>query len=194
MIRLWSLAAILALSSAPALAQERALNDAEVLALADRQAIWCENWDDLSRDCESLYTLRREADGRLVLAGMFLLMDGPPIIITLADVVTLEHGRLCSSGATDELVIQATISGAAAPNMAEAFRVMLAESMAEYQTSLICQQFFTTGDPEMMGEIITADDQRLYDFESTYRLGTFDSEFLLRPQVAEELEQTMTDL
>jgi hypothetical protein len=78
--------------------------------------------------------------------------------------------------------------------MAEAFRAILAESMADYQTSIICQQLFSAGDPEMLGEIITADDQRLYDFESTYRLGTFDSGFLLRPQVAEEPEQTMTDL
>ncbi|MBN8552880.1 MAG: hypothetical protein J0L52_08305 [Caulobacterales bacterium] len=175
-------------------AQERTLSDAEVLTLADGQTIWCENWNDRSRDCESLYTLRREADGRLVLAGMFLLAEAPAILITLADVVTLEHGRLCSSGNTDELVIQARVAGVPSVEMSEAFRAVLAESMAEYRTSTICQQFLSMGDPEMMGEIVTADDQRLYHFESTYRLGTADSGFLLRTQVADQPEQMMTDL
>jgi len=178
----------------PVCAQERAMGDAEVLALADRQAIWCENWSEATRDCESLYTLRREADGRLILAGMFVLTDRPLIEVTLADIVTLEQGRICSSGATSELAIQARLAGVASQEVTAMVRSLLAQSMAEYENSIICQQFFTSGDPEAMGEIVTADDVRLYDFESTYRLGTVDSGFLLRPQIGETPEQEFIDL
>ena len=170
------------------------MGDAEVLALADRQAIWCENWSEATRDCESLYTLRREADGRLILAGMFVLTDRPLIEVTLADIVTLEQGRICSCGATSELTIQARLAGVASQEVTAMVRSLLAQSMAEYENSIICQQFFTSGDPETMGEIVTADDVRLYDFESTYRLGTVDSGFLLRPQIGETPEQEFIDL
>ena len=170
------------------------MGDAEVLALADRQVVWCENWSDETRDCESLYTLRREADGTLVLAGMFILTDQPLIQVTLAEVMTLESGRLCSSGSTEELNIRATLAGTPSPEMSAMVRMLLTESMAEYSESTICQQFFSTGDPEIMGEIVTADDLRLYDFESTYRLGTFDSDFLLRPQIGDEPDTGMIDL
>ena len=47
-----------------------ALTDAEGLDLADRQVVWCENWSDETRDCETLYTLRREADGTLISAAL----------------------------------------------------------------------------------------------------------------------------
>ena len=73
-------------------------------------------------------------------------------------------------------------------------RLILSESMAEYAESTLCQQFIATGDPNTMGEIVTADDIRLYDFESTYRLGAFDSGFLLRPQMNERAEEGMIDL
>lgn len=180
--------------AAPAVAQEQAMGDAEILALADRQAVWCENWSDETQDCESLYTLRREPDGQLVLAGMFILSDRPTVQVIMAEVVTLENGRLCSSGDTDDLNIQASLAGAPSPEMSAMVRMLFAESMADYAQSTICQQFFTTGDPQFMGEIVTADDVRLYDFESTYRLGTFNSGFLLRPQIGDEPDMGMIDL
>lgn len=178
----------------PLQAQERALGDAEVLALADSHAIWCENWSETTRDCESLYTLRREPDGQLILAGMFLLTDRPAIMITIADIVTLENGRICSSGNIDDTNLQASVGGVPSAHMTDTVRLMLAEGMAEYQNSIICQQFFTEGDPGFMGEIVTADDQRLYDFESTYRMGTPETGFLLRPQIGDEPEQETIDL
>ena len=142
MIRSLALVAAIALAG-PAFAQERPLTDAEVLDLAVREAVWCENWSDETRDCESLYTLRQEADGALISAGMFILTLDPLIQVTVADRVTLQDGRLCSSGSTDEL---------------------------------------------------NADDERLYDFESTYRLGTFGSGFLLRPVIADTPDEGQTQL
>ena len=41
---------------------------------------------------------------------------------------------------------------------------------------------------------ITADDQRLYDFESTYRLGAVDSGFLLRPMLGAPPQDEQTHL
>lgn len=180
--------------AAPVVAQERVLSDGEVLALADRQALWCESWSDETRDCESLYTLRRESDGRLVLAGMFVLTSRPLVEVTVAKVVTLEEGRLCSSGSTDDLNVRATLAGAPSPEMSAMVRGLYAVRMADYVESTICQQFIATGDPAVMGEIITADDIRQQDFESTYRLGDFDSGFLLRPQIGDEREAGMIDL
>lgn len=194
MIRPLLLAAVALALPAGALAQERALTQAEVLDLADRQAVWCENWSDETRDCESLYMLRREADGTLISAGMFVLSLDPLIEVTIADRVTLEDGRLCSSGSTDELNIQATLAGRPSAQATQMVRFMLAESMVEYAESVICQQLFTNGDPEWLGEIITADDLRLYDFESTYRVGTLDSGFLLRPMAAASSENEQTQL
>ncbi len=178
-----ALSGAVAVLPAAALAQERPLNDQEVLALADRQAVWCENWSDETRDCETLYMLRREEDGSLISAGMFVLSQNPTIQVTIADRVTLQDGRLCSSGSTDELNIEATVGGRPSVEAGLMVRLLLSESMAAYQESEICQQLFTSGDPEWMGEIITADDLRLYDFESTYRIGTLDSGFLLRPMI-----------
>lgn len=169
-------------------AQDRALTDAEVLDLADRQVVWCENWSEETRDCETLYTLRRDADGSLISAGMFVLTQDPLIQVTIADRVTLQNGRLCSSGSTDELNIVASRNGRPSAEASMMVRFLMAESMAEYAETTICQQLLATGDPEYLGEVITADDERLYDFESTYRLGTFDSGFLLRPVIGEPTE------
>lgn len=169
-------------------AQDRALTDAEVLDLADREVIWCENWSDETRDCETLYTLRREADGTLISVGMFVLTQDPLIQVTIADRVTLQDGRLCSSGSTDELNIVATRGGRPSAEASLMVRYLMAESMAEYAETTICQQLLSTDDPEYLGEVITADDERLYDFESTYRLGTFDSGFLLRPVIGEQTD------
>lgn len=194
MLRLLALAALLVSTALPAQAQERALTDVEVLDLADRQILWCENWSNATRDCESLYMLRRDPDGTLIQAGMFLLTDQPHIQITVAEVVSLENGRLCSSGSTENQTIQATLDGRPSPEMTAMARVILAESMAEYADSMICQQLFTSGDPNALGEIITADDLRLYDFESTYRLGPIDSGFLLRPVLNAEPDEGFIDL
>ena len=194
MIRPPVLAAAIALLAAPALAQERPLGDAEVLRLADTQAVWCENWSDETRDCESLYMLRREPDGSLLTAGMFTLSASPEIRVVIVDRVTLENGRLCSAGSTDELNIQATMEGRPSAEMSAMVRLLLAESMAEYADTTICQQLLTTGDPERLGEIITSDDQRLYDFESTYRIGTVDSGFLLRAAAGDDIQEGLSDL
>lgn len=194
MKRLLALALGLVFLPHPLAAQEQALGDADILALADRQAVWCENWSDTTRDCESLYTLRREPDGGLVLAGMFLMTDRPALLVTMAETVTLENGRLCGTGSTDDLNIRATLAGVPSPEATQVVRAMLAEGMAEYAEARICQQFFSDGDPDHMGEIVTADDQRLYDFESVYRLGTATSGFLLRPQVEDEPAHETIDL
>lgn len=177
------LAALTACGAAQA--QDRPLTDAEVLDLADRQVVWCENWSDETRDCETLYTLRREADGSLISAGMFILTQTPLIQVTIADRVTLQDGRLCSSGSTDDLNIVASRDGRPSTEASLMVRFLMAESMAEYAETTICQQLLATDDPEYLDEIITADGERLYDFESTYRLGTFDSGFLLRPVIGE---------
>lgn len=186
--------AVAAAAAGPALAQERPLGDAEVLALADNQVVWCENWSEETRDCETLYMLRREADGGLVSAGMFLLSDNPLIQVTIADRVTLENGRLCSSGSTEELNVEATLGGRPSPETTMMVRMLMAESMAEYAETTICQQLFSNGDPEWLGEIITSDDTRLYDFESTYRLGTVESGFLLRPVLGEPTDDEQIQL
>lgn len=176
-------------------AQDRALTDAEVLDLADRQVVWCENWSDETRDCETLYTLRREADGTLISAGMFLLTLEPLIQVTIADRVTLQDGRLCSSGSTDDLNIVATRDGRPSAEASMMVRFLMAESMIEYAETTVCQQLLATDDPDYLDEIITADEERLYDFESTYRLGTFDSGFLLRPVIgSEDSEEGQTQL
>lgn len=194
MVRLAVFAALLITPPLVAQAQERPLSDSEVLDLADRQVLWCENWSDVTRDCESLYLLRREPDGSLIQAGMFLLTDTPNIQITVAETVTLENGRLCSSGSTEAQTIMATLDGQPSPEMTAMARVILSESMAEYADSTICQQLFTSGDPEALSEIITADDLRLYDFESTYRLGSINSGYLLRPVLGAEPDEGFTDL
>lgn len=194
MTRLACLAAIAAALAAPALAQERPLTDAEVLDLAQRQAVWCENWSEETRDCESLYMLRQEADGSLTSAGMFLLTERPEIRFMIAETVRLENGRLCSSGSTDELNVQATRDGAPSAQDTLMVRMLLAESMADFADATICLQLVSTGDPEVLGEIITADDLRLYDFESTYRLGTVDSGFLLRPMIDDRQDEGQTAL
>ena len=193
MIRSLALVAAIALAG-PAFAQERPLTDAEVLDLAVREAVWCENWSDETRDCESLYTLRQEADGALISAGMFILTLDPLIQVTVADRVTLQDGRLCSSGSTDELNIVASRDGRPSVEASMMVRFLMAESMAEYAETTICQQLFTSADPDSMSEIITADDERLYDFESTYRLGTFGSGFLLRPVIADTPDEGQTQL
>lgn len=190
-----SLALVVALAAgAPAQAQERALTDEEVLALAERQAVWCENWSEATRDCETLYMLRRDGDGGLVSAGMFLLSSDPLIQVTIADRVTLENGRLCSSGSSDELNIEATMNGQPSAQATVMVRMLMAESMAAYADTTICQQLFSNGDPEWLGEIITSDDSRLYDFESTYRIGSLDSGFLLRPMLGEPTEDGQIQL
>lgn len=194
MIRPSLIAAALGLLAAPALAQERPLGDAEMLQLADSQAVWCENWSEQTRDCESLYMLRREPDGSLISSGMFILSAEPEVRVVIADRVTLTDGRLCSSASTDELNIQATMAGQPSVQMSSVVRLLLAESMEEYADTTLCQQLLTTGDPAMLGEIITADDQRLYDFESTYRMGTAESGFILRPMVEQDADPGMTDL
>ena len=194
MFRLVILSLMFVAGPLAAQAQERALTDAEVLDLADRQILWCENWSDATRDCESLYLLRREADGTLIRAGMFLLTEDPDVQITVAQIVTLEHGRLCAAGSTDDQTILATLDGRSSPEMSAVARVILTESMAEYAEAAICQQLFSQGDPDALGEIITADDIRLYDFESTSRLGRIDSGFLLRPVLGDEPEEGFTDL
>lgn len=165
----------------PAAAQHRPLTDEEVMDLVRREAVWCENWSDETRDCDSLYMLRQEADGGLVQIGMFALTEAPAVQAVIADRVTLADGRLCSSGSVEELSIRATIDGRASPEAALMFQDMLAQAMAEFAEAEICQQLVDTGDPERLGEIITADGDRLSDFESTYRLGTVETGFLLRP-------------
>lgn len=194
MVRLAVFIVLLIAAPLAAHAQERPLTDAEVLDLADRQVLWCENWSDATRDCESLYLLRRDPDGSLIQAGMFLLTETPSVQITVAEAVTLENGRLCSSGSTETQTIMATLDGRASPEMTAMARVILTESMAEYADSTICQQLFTSGDPEALNEIITADDLRLYDFESSYRLGSINSGFLLRPVLGSEPDEGFTDL
>lgn len=170
------------------------MTDAEVLDLAAREVVWCENWSDETRDCETLYTLRQEADGSLISAGMFVLTLDPLIQVTIADRVTLQDGRLCSSGSTDELNIVASRDGRPSVEASMMVRFLMAESMAEYAETTICQQLFATPDPEYISEIITADEERLYDFESTYRLGTFGSGFLLRPVIGDTAEEGQTQL
>jgi hypothetical protein len=193
MIRYVALLAALTLCGA-AQAQSRPLTDSEVLDLAAREAVWCENWSDETRDCETLYTLRQEADGALISAGMFILTLNPLIEVVIADRVTLQDGRLCSSGSTDELNIVASRDGRPSVEASMMVRLIMAESMAEYADTIICQQLLATGDPEYVGEIITADEERLYDFESTYRLGTFGSGFLLRPVIGEATDEGQTQL
>ena len=110
MPRLSCLTLALCLVAAPfaVAAQERPLTDDEVRDLARREVVWCENWSDDTRDCESLYMLRGGADGALIQSGMFVMSEQPAIRVLVAEVVTLIDGRLCSSGSTDELNIQAT--------------------------------------------------------------------------------------
>ena len=67
-------------------------------------------------------------------------------------------------------------------------RALFTEAMAEYADAQICQQLFATDDPAALEEIITADEERLPDFESSYRLGTVETGFLLRPVMDEESE------
>ena len=193
MIRPLAFLSALALCGA-AQAQDRPMTDAEVLDLAAREVVWCENWSDETRDCETLYTLRQEADGTLISAGMFILTLDPLIQVTIADRVTLQDGRLCSSGSTDELHIVAARDGQPSAEASMMVRFLMAESMAEYAETTICQQLFATADPEVISEIITADEDRLYDFESTYRLGTFGSGFLLRPVIGEAPDEGQTQL
>ncbi|WP_296814377.1 hypothetical protein [Brevundimonas sp.] len=186
MSRLSCLAAAASLATAPALAQERPLTDEEVLGLAREEAVWCENWSDQTRDCESLYMLRQAPDGTLVQSGMFLMSDAPAIRVIVAERVSLTNGRLCSSGSTEELNIQATMDGQPSLEATLMVRALLTEAMAEFADAQICQQLFATDDPQRLEEIITADEERLTDFESSYRLGTVDTGFLLRPVIEDE--------
>lgn len=188
------LAVAVSLLALPAAAQDRPLTDAEVLDLAHREAVWCENWSEATRDCDSLYMLRQEADGTLVQAGMFLFSETPRIQVFVAEPVALADGRLCSSGSTDELNIRATLDGRPSPEATMMIRALFAEAMADFAEAEICQQLLSAADPEAMGEIITADGERLTDFESTYRLGTLESGFLLRPMAPIESEDGQVTL
>jgi hypothetical protein len=190
MPRLSCLTLALCLVAAPfaVAAQERPLTDDEVRDLARREVVWCENWSDDTRDCESLYMLREGADGALIQSGMFVMSEQPAIRVLVAEVVTLIDGRLCSSGSTDELNIQATMDGQPSLEASLMVRALFTEAMAEYADAQICQQLFATDDPAALEEIITADEERLPDFESSYRLGTVETGFLLRPVMDEESE------
>lgn len=176
------LLAALLLAPAPALAQDRPLSAEEVLDIARREAVWCEDYREATRDCEGLYMLRQEPDGTLVSSAMFLLTEQPRVEFLVAEVVELAGDRLCSPGSVDGLNIQATVEGQPAPPvMVMAIRQVFADNLAEHADKTICQRLLATGDPEVLHEEITADDERLYDFETTYRLGTTESGFLLRP-------------
>lgn len=170
----------------PAAAQDRPLTDDEVMDLVRREAVWCENWSEATRDCESLSMLRQGADGGLVQIGMFALTETPAVQAVVADRVTLANGRLCSSGSVDELSIRATIDGQPSAAASLMFQEILARAMAEFADAEICQQLMATDDPDRLAEIITADEDRLPDFESSYRLGTVESGFLLRPILGDD--------
>lgn len=183
-------AALLAASVAlPAAAQDRPMTAAEVLDLARSEAVWCENYSEETRDCEGLYMLRQEPDGSLVSSAMFMLTDQPRVTFMVAEVVELHGDRLCSSGSVDDLNIRASVDGQPAPEvMRLAIRQIFEESMAPYADKTMCQRLLATADPAVLHEEITADDERLPEFETTYRLGDFDSGFLLRPMIAREAE------
>lgn len=179
-----------ALLAAPAVARDdRPMTADEVLDLARGQTVWCENYSEETRDCEGLYMLRQEADGTLVSSAMFLLTEQPRLTFMIAEVVELRGDQLCSSGSVDDLNIRASLEGEPAPEtMNLAIRQIFAESMAPYADKTMCQRLLATDDPAVLHEEITADGERLPDFETTYRLGDFDSGFLLRPMVEPEAE------
>lgn len=147
MLRLSLLSLACAAMALPAAAQERALTEDEVLDLARREVVWCENWSDETRDCDSLYMLREASDGTLIQSGMFVMSERPTIRVVMAEAVTLTDGRLCSSGSVDELNIQATMDGQDSLEASLLVRAMLTEAMAEYADAEICQQLFATDDP-----------------------------------------------
>lgn len=176
-----ALAAILLPQTAQA--QDRRLSEGEILDLARREVVWCENYSERTRDCESLSMLRMTPEGGLVGVAMILIMQDPAIQIVVSEPVRLTGGRLCSTGTIDDMTIRATMDGQPSAQAALLARALLEESMADYADSEICQELFMTDQPGALTEIITADDERLPDFESTYRLGDMEAGFLLRPAI-----------
>lgn len=189
------LPAALLLISGPAVAQDRSLTAEAVLDLARREAVWCEEYREATRDCEGLYVLRQEPDGSLVSSAMFLLTERPRVEFLVAEVVRLEGDRLCSEASAEDLNIQATVEGQPAPAaMVMAIREIYADNLAEYEGRTICQRLLATADPDVLHEEITVDEARLPEFETTYRLGARDSGFLLRPIVEAEEDPGRVEL
>jgi hypothetical protein len=170
----------------------RPVTAAEIRDLARREAVWCENWSAETRDCDAVYMLRLGAGGALISTAMMQFSADPVVTVITAEPARLEGDRICTSGDTRDLNIEVLMNGVAAPlDVALAVRLTFASAMQEYAEKTMCQRLLATGDPALFEEEITADDVRLPDFESSYRMGDASSGFVLRPPAVTD-DRTVT--